>query len=254
MNTMNNPPQEDTFVSHLIELRSRVMKSLLMVLVAFLALTPWMSDIYGLLAGPLQSIYPGKINMIATGPVAPFFVSLKATGAVAVVLSFPVIIYQMWAFVAPGLYSYEKRLVLPLVLSTYILFLVGIAFAYFLVVPNVFRFMLNFTPEGVMAMPDMDSYLTFLFTVFFAFGLAFEVPVVVIVLVKMGVLTVDQLTESRPYVVVGAFVVAAIITPPDIVSQIMLAVPMCILYEVGIWFSRRIEPKTNDHPGTPSAN
>lgn len=227
-----NTPQQDTFVSHLIELRSRLMKSVLMVIVAFIALSPWMSQIYEVLAEPLLAISPR--GMIATGPIAPFFASMKATAAVAVVISFPVIIYQMWAFVAPGLYSHEKRLIFPLVLSTYILFLLGIAFAYFLVVPNVFRFIMNFTPEGVAMMPDMDSYLSFLFTIFFAFGIAFEVPVVVVVLARMGIITVEQLTTSRSYVIVGAFAIAAVITPPDVISQIMLAIPMIILYEIGV--------------------
>ena len=237
-------PTDDSFVSHLIELRDRLLKSLAAVLIVFLALTPWMKEVYELLAQPILAL--SDQGMIATNVISPFFTALKATAAAAVVIALPVVIYQIWAFIAPGLYRREKQIVFPLVVSSYLLFLVGMAFAYFLVIPNVFRFMGLFSYQNVQHLPDIASYLSFAFTMFFAFGLAFEVPVVVIMLVYAGVVSAEKLTEARPYIIVGAFVIAAIVTPPDVLSQIMLAVPMCILYELGLFFAKRIR-----HPSQP---
>lgn len=235
---------EDSFVSHLIELRDRLLKSLAAVLIVFFALTPWMKDIYELLAQPILAL-SGK-GMIATDVVSPFFSAMKATGAAAVVIALPVVIYQVWAFIAPGLYRQEKKVVFPLIISSYVLFLIGMAFAYFLVIPNVFKFMGHFSFSEVQHLPDIKSYLSFAFTMFFAFGLAFEVPVVVIVLVYAGVVSAEKLINARPYVIVGAFVLSAVVTPPDALSQIMLAVPMCILYEIGLFIAKRIKKPVAD--------
>lgn len=237
-------PSEDTFVSHLIELRDRLLKSLAAVIVVFIALSPWMQEIYGLLADPILAL-SGK-GMIATDVTSPFFAAMKATGAASVILALPVIIYQIWAFVAPGLYGRERRVVFPLIVSSYLLFLVGMAFAYFFVIPNVFKFMGKFSLNDVQHLPDITSYLSFAFTMFFAFGLAFEVPVVVVVLTYAGLVSPKKLVQARPYVIVGAFFIAAVVTPPDVLSQIMLAVPMCILYEVGLFIAKRIRPFENE--------
>ncbi|CUA81945.1 MULTISPECIES: twin-arginine translocase subunit TatC [Gulbenkiania] len=225
---------EQPLVAHLLELRTRLVRALLGLVVVFLALFHWSGTIYHLLAQPLMDVLPAGASMIATDVTAPFFVPLKVTMLVAFLISLPNTLYQVWAFVAPGLYSHEKRLVLPLVVSSVLLFLVGMAFAYFLVFPVVFGFMSSVTPAGVSMMTDIDKYLSFVLGMFVAFGITFEVPIVVIVLVRMGVVSVEKLRQGRPYVIVGAFVVAAVVTPPDVLSQIMLAVPLWLLYEAGI--------------------
>ena len=247
-------PAEDTFVSHLIELRDRLLKSLAAVVIVFLALTPWMKEIYELLASPILNL-AGNKGMIATDVTSPFFAAMKATGAASFVIALPIVIYQMWAFIAPGLYRRERRIVFPLIISSYLLFLVGMSFAYFFVIPNVFKFMGRFSFNDVQHLPDINSYLSFAFTMFFAFGLAFEVPVIVIVLVYAGVVSTKKLSEIRPYVIVGAFVVSAVVTPPDVLSQVMLAVPMCILYEVGLFIAKRIKepvPEEDEVPPLPA--
>lgn len=226
-------PQE-SLISHLIELRDRLLRAILAVLLVFLCLFPWAKDLYSLLARPLLLALPQGGQMIATDVVGVFLVPMKVALLVAFVIALPYVLYQAWAFVAPGLYVHEKRLVVPLVTASSILFLVGMAFAYFIVFPVIFKFMASIAPEGVAWMTDIEKYLSFALTTFVAFGVTFEVPVVVIVLVRMGVVSVAKLREIRPYVIVGAFVVGAIFTPPDVLSQLMLAVPLCILYELGI--------------------
>jgi sec-independent protein translocase protein TatC len=225
---------EDSFISHLIELRSRLIKAALAVIVVFLCLMPWAGNIYDLLAYPMMVALPEGSKMIATGVITPFLIPVKVTMLVAFIIALPWVLYQMWAFVAPGLYSHEKKLIAPLVVSSSVLFIAGIAFCYFLVFGVVFRFVNDFAPKSISVAPDIDSYFGFVMTMFIAFGLTFEVPIVVIVLVRMGLVTVEKLKQIRSYVIVGAFVIAAIVTPPDVMSQLLLAVPLCLLYEVGL--------------------
>jgi sec-independent protein translocase protein TatC len=229
---------QDTFISHLVELRDRLLRAILAVLIVFLCLFPWARDLYAVLAQPLLAALPVGGQMIATDVVGVFLVPVKVALLVAFLIALPYVLYQVWGFVAPGLYSHEKRLVLPLVVASWLLFLVGMSFAYFLVFPMVFKFMASIAPQGVAWMTDIDKYLSFVLTTFVAFGITFEVPVVVIVLVRAGVITIEKLKEFRPYVIVGAFVVGAVFTPPDVISQVMLAVPLCLLYEAGLILAR----------------
>lgn len=230
----NTAAAGETFISHLVELRNRVMKASAAILLVFLCLMPWAGSIYDLLAQPMMSALPAGSKMIATGVITPFLIPVKVTLLVAFMIALPVVLYQAWAFVAPGLYAHEKKLVAPLVVSSSILFLAGVAFCYFFVFGTVFKFVNEFAPKSVSVAPDIESYFGFVMTMFIAFGLTFEVPIVVIVLVRMGFVTVEKLKEIRPYVVVGAFVIAAIVTPPDVVSQLLLAIPLCLLYEIGL--------------------
>ena len=227
-----------SLIAHLIELRTRLVRSLLGLFLIFLVLFHWAGDIYHFLALPLMRALPVGSHMIATDVTTPFFVPLKVTLMVAFVLSLPNTLYQLWAFVAPGLYQHEKRLVLPVLLSSFFLFLLGMAFAYFLVFPVIFHFMNAVTPQGVSMMTDIDKYLGFILTLFMAFGVTFEVPVIVVLLVRFGIVSLEKLRTARPYVVVGAFVVAAIVTPPDVLSQTLLAVPLWLLYELGLVVAR----------------
>jgi len=229
---------QDTFISHLVELRDRMLRAILAVVLVFVCLFPWAKDLYALLAAPLLSVLPKGGQMIATDVVGVFLVPVKVAFLVAFVIALPYVLYQAWAFVAPGLYAHERRLVLPLVVASSVLFIVGMSFAYFLVFPVVFRFMASIAPEGVAWMTDIDKYLSFVLTSFIAFGVTFEVPVVVIVLVRAGLVSLDKLKEIRPYVIVGAFVIGAIFTPPDVLSQVMLAVPLWLLYEAGLVLAR----------------
>src|SRR5712672_2134552 len=229
---------QDTFISHLVELRDRLLRAILAVVVVFLCLFYWARELYALLAKPLIAALPVGGQMIATDVVGVFLVPVKVAFLVAFVIALPYVLYQAWAFVAPGLYAHERRLVLPLVVASSVLFVLGMSFAYFLVFPVVFKFMASIAPEGVAWMTDIDKYLSFVMTTFIAFGVTFEVPVVVIVLVRVGVVSLEKLKEIRPYVIVGAFVVGAIFTPPDVLSQVMLAVPLWILYELGILAAR----------------
>lgn len=225
---------EDSFISHLIELRSRLMKAAIAVIVVFLCLMPWAGTIYDYLALPMMQALPEGSKMIATGVITPFLIPVKVTMLVAFIIALPWVLYQMWAFVAPGLYSHEKKLIAPLVISSSVLFIAGVAFCYFLVFGVIFHFINNFAPHSISVAPDIDSYFGFVMTMFVAFGLTFEVPIVVIVLVRMGLVSVEKLKQIRPYVIVGAFVLAAVVTPPDVMSQMLLAVPLCLLYEVGL--------------------
>jgi len=230
--------QEESFISHLVELRDRLLRAIVAVVVVFVCLMPWAGDIYDILAHPMMQALPEGTRMIATGVVTPFFVPVKVTLLVAFVIALPFVLYQAWAFIAPGLYAHEKRLGLPLVVGSTILFIAGMAFCYFFVFGTVFKFIAQFAPKSITPAPDIEQYLAFVMSMFLAFGITFEVPVFVIVLVKLGVVDVAKLKEARPYVIVGAFIVAAVVTPPDVVSQLMLAIPMCLLYELGIFLAR----------------
>ena len=229
--------QEDSFISHLVELRDRLVRALIAVGVVFLALCLWPGPgaIYDILAMPLTQALPEGTKMVAIGVITPFMVPIKVTMLIAFVVALPVVLYQVWAFVAPGLYAHEKRLALPLVVASTFLFMLGMAFCYFFVFGQVFTFIGSFAPKSITPAPDIEAYLSFVMTMFLAFGVSFEVPVVLVVLVKMGLVTVEKLKEWRSYFIVIAFIIAAVITPPDVVSQLALAIPMCLLYEVGIW-------------------
>ena len=227
---------EQPFVQHLIELRDRLVKALIAVGVAgaLLALFPGPAALYDLLAAPLVAHLPKGTTLIATSVISPFMVPLKVLMMTAFLLALPVVLWQVWAFVAPGLYSHEKKLVLPLVVSSTLLFFVGVAFCYFFVFGQVFSFIQSFAPKSITATPDIEAYLSFVLTMFLAFGLAFEVPIVVVVLAHLGIVPIQKLREFRGYFIVVAFIVAAVVTPPDVISQLALAIPMCILYELGI--------------------
>jgi sec-independent protein translocase protein TatC len=235
-----SPPggAEQPFIAHLLEVRTRLVRSILAVVAIFLVLMPFANKIYTLLAFPLLKHLPHGSSMIATEVASPFLIPFKLTLLVAIVLAAPIILYQIWAFVAPGLYRNERRIVLPLLVSSTLLFYLGMAFAYYAVFPVAFAFFTSSAPEGVTVMTDIGKYLDFVSVVFLAFGVAFEVPVATVLLVWIGVTTPEDLASKRPYVIVGAFVIGAFLTPPDVVSQTLLAVPMWLLFELGIVFSR----------------
>ncbi|HBI08660.1 Sec-independent protein translocase subunit TatC [Franconibacter pulveris] len=231
---------EDTqpLISHLIELRKRLLNCIIAVLVIFLALVYFANDIYQLVAAPLISQMPLGATMIATDVASPFFTPIKLTVMVSVILSAPVILYQVWAFVAPALYKHERRLVVPLLVSSTLLFYIGMAFAYFVVFPLAFGFLTKTAPAGVVVSTDITSYLDFVMALFMAFGVSFEVPVAIVLLCWLGVTTPEDLKAKRPYVLVGAFVIGMLLTPPDVFSQTLLAIPMYCLFEVGVFFAR----------------
>jgi sec-independent protein translocase protein TatC len=230
---------EQPFVAHLVELRDRLIRAVIAIAVccAVLALWPGPAALYDLLAQPLVASMPAGGKLIATNVISPFLVPMKILLMAGFLLALPVVLYQVWAFVAPGLYTHEKKLVLPLVVSSTILFFIGVAFCYFFVFGQVFKFIQSFAPKSITAQPDIEAYLSFVLTMFIAFGAAFEVPVVVVVLARMGLVSIEKLKAFRSYFWVIAFIIAAVLTPPDVVSQLALAIPMCILYEVGIWAS-----------------
>lgn len=232
----------ENFIAHLVELRKRLMSSVICLLLVFVCLFPWASDLYALLAEPMLAKLPKGGQMIATDVTTPFFVPLKVALMAAFLISLPFILYQIWRFVAPGLYAHEKRMVIPLILVSTLLFFCGMAFAYFAVFPMVFGFVTAAAPVGVAVMTDIDKYLNFVLSMFMAFGITFQVPVAVVLLVRMGVVTVEKLREIRPYIIVGSFVVGAIFTPPDVVSQLMLAAPLWLLYEAGILVASMSKP------------
>ena len=236
---------QESFLSHLIELRQRLVHAVAAVLVLFVALFIWPGSgyIYDVLAAPLMSALPEGSRMIATGVITPFMVPVKVTALAAFMIALPYVLYQAWAFVAPGLYEHEKRLAAPIVIASTVLFYLGVAFCYFFVFRRVFTFIHSFAPRSITPAPDIEAYFSFVITMFIAFGLTFEIPIVVIVLVRLGVVSVEKLREARPYVIVGAFVVAAVVTPPDVLSQFMLALPMCLLYEAGLLVARFVSTR-----------
>ncbi len=242
------PAANESFMSHLIELRTRLLRAVGTIVAVFVVLFiyPGASVIYDILAAPMLASLPQGTRMIATGVITPFMVPMKVTMMAAFIVSLPMVLYQVWAFVAPGLYRHEQRLALPLIVSSSLLFIGGMAFCYFVVFKSVFTFIASFAPESITPAPDIEAYLSFVMTMFLAFGVTFEVPVAVVLLVRMGIVTLKQLKESRGYVIVGAFVIAAVVTPPDVVSQFLLAVPLCVLYEVGILVARGVKPRKED--------
>jgi sec-independent protein translocase protein TatC len=240
---MSDTPQdelsgsEQPFIQHLKELRDRLVKSVIAIALVcvVLSLFPGPAQLYDYLAAPLVANLPEGTKLIATSVISPFLVPLKILLMTAFLIALPVVLYQAWAFVAPGLYTHEKKLVMPLVISSTLLFFIGVAFCYFFVFGQVFKFIQSFAPKSITAAPDIEAYLSFVLTMFVAFGLSFEVPIVVIVLARMNVVSIEKLKDFRSYFIVLAFIIAAIVTPPDVVSQLALAIPMVILYEVGIW-------------------
>lgn len=242
---------QETFLSHLFELRDRLIRSLVAIGIMFLPCFFYASELYDLVAMPMMKTLPEGSRMIATGVITPFFIPMKIALVAGLLLALPYVLYQAWAFVAPGLYSHEKRLALPLVVSSTVLFFLGMTFCYFFVFGTVFKFIATFAPKSISVAPDIEAYFNFVLGMFIAFGVTFEVPVVVVVLVMTGLVSVEKLREIRSFVIVGAFIVAAIVTPPDVVSQLLLAIPLCLLYEVGIFVARFIEkPRPAAEPGT----
>ena len=227
---------EQPFVSHLIELRDRMVRALIAVGICFgvLAVWPGPAGLYDLLAQPLVAHLPEGTKLIATNVISPFMVPLKITLFVALLGALPYVLYQVWAFVAPGLYQHEKRLALPVIVSSVLMFFAGIAYCYFVVFRVVFRFIARFAPGSVSVTPDIDAYFSFVLRMFVAFGVTFEVPIAVLLMVRLGITSIARLRQARPYVIVGAFVVAAIFTPPDVLSQLLLALPLCLLFELGV--------------------
>jgi sec-independent protein translocase protein TatC len=246
---------EQPFVTHLVELRDRLLRAIIAVAIVGvgLAIYPGPGPLYDILAAPLVAHLPKGATLIATSVISPFMVPLKILMMSAFLIALPVVLYQIWAFVAPGLYSHEKKLVLPLVVSSTVLFFMGVAFCYFFVFGQVFAFIQSFAPKSITAAPDIEAYLSFVLTMFLAFGLAFEVPVAVVVLARMGVVTVEKLKSFRGYFIVLAFVIAAVVTPPDVVSQLALAIPMCLLYELGIWAAQIFIKHTQAPEETPAS-
>ncbi len=243
---MSSIEETQPLVSHLVELRDRLLRALVAVLIVFLALVYFANDIYTFISAPLVAQLPEGASMIATDVASPFFTPIKLTLVVSVFIAVPVILYQLWAFVAPGLYQHEKKLVIPLLISSSLLFYAGVAFAYFVVFPLVFGFFTSIAPVDVEIATDIASYLDFILALFMAFGIAFEIPVAIILLVWMGIVTPAELKAKRPYVVVAAFVIAMLLTPPDIISQTLLAIPMCLLFEIGLLFTRFYKPRDDE--------
>ncbi len=249
----NHTPQHDQgLVGHLIELRSRLLRVVYTVGALFLVMVPFANDLYVMLAEPLLATMPEGTSMIATEVASPFLTPFKFTMVLAVFLGMPAVLYQVWGFIAPGLYSHEKKMMVPLLVASSFLFYAGVLFAYYVVFPLIFAFLVSVAPEGVAVMTDISRYLDFVLKLFFAFGLAFEVPVATILLVWAGAVTPDKLAEKRAYVIVGAFVLGMLLTPPDIISQTLLAVPMWLLFEVGVFLSRRfVKPRDEEDDGEP---
>jgi len=256
-NQQGNMEQEQPFLSHLIELRDRLLRAVVFILVIFLILFSFANDIYHQLASPLLASLPQGSTMIATGVASPFLTPFKLSLVLSVFIAMPYLLYQLWGFIAPGLYKHEKRLAFPILASSIILFYLGMVFSYFIVFPLMFAFFTATTPEGVAMMTDISQYLDFILKMFFAFGVAFEVPIVTILLTITGVTTPDKLAQKRPYIIVGAFVVGMLLTPPDIVSQTLLAIPVWLLFELGVVFSRlmaRKKSETEDDESTSNQN
>ncbi len=240
---MSDSDQKSPLVEHLLELRSRILRGLFAVLVVFIGLFNFANDIYAYISEPLRRFLPEGSTMIATEVASPFLTPFKLTLVLSIFIAVPILLYQAWAFIAPGLYKNEKRIAIPLLLSSILLFYAGIAFAYYIVFPLIFGFFTSVGPENVTVMTDINSYLDFILKLFFAFGIAFEVPVATVLLIMSGVTTSQSLAAKRPYIVVGCFVIGMLLTPPDVISQSLLAVPVWMLFEVGIFFGRFVEPK-----------
>jgi sec-independent protein translocase protein TatC len=239
MTTGNDEPaQEQSFLSHLVELRQRLVRAAVAIVLVFLALSPFMKQIFDVLSEPMMAALPAGSKLLATGVVTPFMVPLKVTLFSAFLIALPYVLWQAWAFVAPGLYRHEKRLAAPLIMSSVAMFAAGMAYCYFVVFKLIFRFIANFAPVSVAVSPDIEAYFSFVMGMFLAFGVTFEVPIIVVLLARFGIANVDKLKQVRPYVIVGAFIVAAVFTPPDVVSQLLLAVPLVVLYELGIVLAR----------------
>ncbi len=251
---LDDPANDQPLMAHLIELRERTVKAALSVLIVFVAMSPFMKEIFDWLSKPLMVALPDGAKLLSTGVVAPFMVPLKVTLFCAFVVALPYVLYQFWAYIAPALYKREKRLALPVIVSSVLMFAVGMAYCYFVVFRMVFQFIAGFSPDSVNFAPDIDSYFGFVITMFFAFGLTFEVPIFVMVLNRVGMASAKRLKKIRPYVIVGAFVVAAIFTPPDVLSQLLLALPLVVLYEFGIVlvkvFGRKDDSDEDENPET----
>lgn len=243
-----------SLIDHLIELRGRLLKAVVAVLVIFLALYPFANKLYSLLSQPLRALLPEGSHMIATGVASPFFAPLKLTMVIAVFAAIPYILFQIWSFIAPGLYRHEKRLAVPLLVSSVLLFYLGALFAYFVVFPLVFGFFSSAGPGEVTVMTDINAYLDFVLSMFFAFGLAFEIPIATVLLIITGLTSTQKLSEMRPYILVGCFVVGMLLTPPDVISQTLLAVPMWLLFEIGLIFGRLAKARPDPATGAPTAD
>ncbi|MDS4070583.1 MAG: twin-arginine translocase subunit TatC [Candidatus Competibacter sp.] len=250
---MSDADREQPFISHLVELRSRLLRIVIGILAVFVAMSPFSNPIYTALAGPLTRHMPAQSSMIAIDVLSPFLTPLKFTLVLAVFVTVPWTLYQVWAFVAPGLYQREKRMVLPILASSTLLFYCGMAFAYFVIMPIFFAFITSTAPEGVAVMTDINRYLDFVMTIFFAFGVAFEVPVATVILALAGILSPEAMAAKRPFVIVGAFVIGMLLTPPDVISQTLLAVPMWLLFEIGVFISRLLLRRRGEAPATAAA-
>jgi sec-independent protein translocase protein TatC len=249
-----DPGQEQSFLTHLVELRQRLVRAALAVVIVFLALTPFMKDIFDLLSQPMMAALPAGSKLLATGVITPFMVPLKVTLFCALLIALPYVLWQAWAFVAPGLYKHEKTLAAPLIASSVFMFALGMAYCYFIVFGFVFKFIAGFAPISVNVSPDIEAYFSFVMGMFLAFGLTFEVPIIVVLLARFRIASIEKLKQARPYVIVGAFIVAAIFTPPDVLSQLLLAIPLCVLYELGILLARFVvKPKDADEAAAPEA-
>jgi sec-independent protein translocase protein TatC len=248
------PGQEQSFLTHLVELRQRLVRAALAIVIVFAALTPFMTEIFDLMSRPMLAALPAGSKLLATGVITPFMVPLKVTLFMALLIALPYVLWQAWAFVAPGLYKHEKKLAAPLIASSVMMFALGMAYCYFIVFGFVFKFIAGFAPASVSVSPDIEAYFGFVMGMFLAFGLTFEVPIIVVLLVRFGIATVEKLKQARPYVVVGAFIVAAVFTPPDVLSQLLLAIPLCLLYELGIFLARFVvKPKDADEAAAQEA-
>jgi sec-independent protein translocase protein TatC len=250
----SDPGQEQSFLTHLVELRQRLVRAAVAVVVVFLALTPFMKEIFDVLSQPMMAALPAGSKLLATGVITPFMVPLKVTLFVALLIALPYVLWQAWAFVAPGLYKHEKRLAAPLIASSVLMFFLGMAYCYFIVFGLIFKAITGFAPASVAVSPDIEAYFGFVLGMFLAFGLAFEVPIVVVLLARFAIADIDKMKQARPYVIVGAFIVAAVFTPPDVLSQLLLAVPLCLLYELGVFIARFVvKPKTDDEAAAQEA-
>jgi sec-independent protein translocase protein TatC len=247
--------QEQSFLSHLIELRQRLVRAAVAVIIVFLAMSPFMKEIFDFLSEPMMAALPAGSKLLATGVTTPFMVPLKVTLFAAFIVALPYVLWQAWAFVAPGLYRHERRLAAPLIMSSVAMFFLGVAYCHFIVFKLIFRFIANFAPMSVTVSPDIEAYFGFVLGMFLAFGLTFEVPIVVVLLARFGIASVEKLKQVRPYVIVGAFIVAAIFTPPDVMSQLLLAIPLVVLYELGIVLARFFaKPKPEDQTTAETAS